>query len=233
MLPATTQHGAPSLHVARTPAAEAKEKERRQRTQDCGTADPLRMDIASALFLHKVWRRWDICTFSEFYQLTRFRHSVLCFGGRSQTRRKAPGSSPPRAEPARRPAPGVSPAGGGRAAAPRRHACAAATLAPSVRAASLPATGIGSFRPGKASWGLTILERESPILGMGKRPWKSWRALLVTESIGRPLTEGGPPAGRRGREPSSSCGTGEHWTVGAGRQDSCALSCCRPGIEVT
>lgn len=126
----------------------------------------------------------------------------------------------------------VSPAGGGRAAARRRYACAAATLAPSVRAASLPATGIGSFRPGKASWGLTILERESPIIGFGGRLWKSWRALLVTESIGRSLTEG-PPAGRRGREPSRSCGTGEHWTVGAGRQDPCALSGSRPGIEDT
>lgn len=60
--------------------------------------------------------------------------------------------------------------------------------------AALPATTIASFRPGKASWGLMILEVESPILATGKRLWKSWRAVLGAEDMGGP---------------SCRCGTGD------------------------
>lgn len=70
---------------------------------------------------------------------------------------------------------------------------------------------MGSFRPGKASWGLTILEAESPILGMGKRLRKSWRAVLVAESMDGPLAKG-PPGGRERRRRCGVCG----WRGAAG-----------------
>lgn len=87
--------------------------------------------------------------------------------------------------------------------------------------ASLPVTGIGSFRPGKASWGLTILEAESPILETGKRMWKSWLALLVAESMGGRLADGPPNGTARSRaEPplrsgqlAPGSGTGVHWAA--------------------
>ena len=53
--------------------------------------------------------------------------------------------------------------------------------------------------------------------------WKSWRALLVAESMGGLLAKG-CPAGRRGREPIRSCGTGEHWTAGTKRGHRCTES---------
>lgn len=54
---------------------------------------------------------------------------------------------------------------------------------PSARAV-LPATGIGSGRPGKASCALMTFEAESPILGPAMGLERSWRALLAAESMG-------------------------------------------------
>lgn len=50
--------------------------------------------------------------------------------------------------------------------------------------AVLPATGIGSARPGKASCALMTFEAESPILVAGMGLERSWRALLAAESMG-------------------------------------------------
>lgn len=50
--------------------------------------------------------------------------------------------------------------------------------------AALPATGIGSVRPGKASSALMTFEAESPILRTGMELERRWRALLEAESMG-------------------------------------------------
>ena len=92
--------------------------------------------------------------------------------------------------------------------------------------ASLPATGIGSFRPGKASWGLTILEAESPILEPGKRLWKSRLALLVAESMGGPLADG---VAKRNRAIESGAAAAE-WAAGARQLDRLALGRVRCGL---
>lgn len=76
----------------------------------------------------------------------------------------------------------------------------------------LPATGVCSFRPGKASWGLTMFEAELPILWTGKRLWRrrwSCQALRVAESMGGRQPKGGP-GGRRYRQRSRSR-NGREW----------------------
>lgn len=108
---------------------------------------------------------------------------------------------------------------------------------------SLPATGIGSFRPGNASWGLTILEAESPILGTGKRLWKSWLALLVAKSMGGPLADGRNGAVESGAAAAEWAAGARQWdrralgrAAGRGSAEAaCAAGCgrCRPGIKVT
>lgn len=74
-----------------------------------------------------------------------------------------------------------------------RAQCAGSARMLSARAV-LPATGIGSARPGKASCALMTLEAESPILGTGMGPESSLRALLAAESMGSVSV---PPANLR------------------------------------
>lgn len=81
----------------------------------------------------------------------------------------------------RRPRPGTRPRP--RAASSGRAQCAGSARMPSARAV-LPATGIGSGRPGKASCALMTFEAESPILGPAMGLERSWRALLAAESMG-------------------------------------------------
>lgn len=64
-----------------------------------------------------------------------------------------------------------------------RAQCAGSARMLSAQAV-LPATGIGSARPGKASCSLMTLEADSPILCTGMGPESSLRALLATESMG-------------------------------------------------
>lgn len=72
-----------------------------------------------------------------------------------------------------------------------RAQCAGSARMLNARAV-LPATGIGSARPGKASCALMTLDAESPILCTGMGPESSLRALLAAESMGGVSV---PPAG--------------------------------------
>lgn len=209
---------------------------------------------AGQLVLPQLWSRRGPCTLGKLHQQKRFREIVLrCFRAWEAKQREATRQHPPRLTPLRacadrslttspRAAHGFLPDGRAedaraRARAQRRLPC------PLCVPASLPATRIASFRPGKASWGLTILEVVSPILGARKRLWKSLRALLVATSMGGRVAEG-PPGGtarsraepplRRRRAPGG--GTGVHWAGGLGSAPAaCAADSgrCRPGIEVT
>lgn len=133
-----------------------------------------------------MWSHRGICALREFYQHTRFRQGVqysLRTGEAKQRKTSVP-SAPPRPAPVcacaaprlttrGRPAPGFLPGA-------RAQRCPCLLRVP----ASLPATVIDSFRPGRASAGLKILEAESPILRTGKKLRKSWRTVLKAGGMG-------------------------------------------------
>lgn len=73
--------------------------------------------------------------------------------------------------------------------------------------ATLPVTGIGSVRPGKASSAEMTFEAESPILRTGLALERSWRALLEAESMGGVSVSRGRPPGLAVSEGQSSQST--------------------------
>lgn len=79
--------------------------------------------------------------------------------------------------------------------------------APGACSAALPATGIGSLRPGKASSARMTFDAESPILLTERELERSWRALLEAESMGVVSVSRGRPPGLAVSEGQSSQST--------------------------
>lgn len=73
--------------------------------------------------------------------------------------------------------------------------------------AVLPATVIGSVRPGKDSSALMTFEAASPIFRTGMELARSWRALLEAESMGGVSGLQGRPPGLAVNEGQSSQST--------------------------
>lgn len=73
--------------------------------------------------------------------------------------------------------------------------------------AVVPATGIDSVRPGKASSALMTFEDESPIIRTGMELERSWRVLLEAESMDSVSVSRGRPRGPAVSEGQSSQST--------------------------